>query len=355
MALGLPSISVQFIQEGITTIQRGARGIVGMIVKEASAEIAPVTVANVTDIPEEVSADNKQLITNALLGNTNAPLKLELYVLKGEEALTSALNYFENTDFDYLCYPAAADEEKTSIVAWVKSQRDQGKMIKAVLADEDADHEGIINVTQGGVVVGEKTYSAGEFTARVAGLIAGTDLRISTTYASLPEVDAIPYESRTSVEARVGKGEFALFREAGKVKVARGVNSLTTTSEAKGTLFQKIKTCDIMDIISNDIRRTARDNYLGKYSNSYDNKCLLVTAIQGYMDRLAMDGLVEKNSSVAEIDTEAQRNYLKSTGVDVTKMSDQQIKEAYTDDKVFIKVTCKLLDAIEAISVRCFI
>ena len=35
-------------------------------------------------------------------------------------------------------------------------------------------------------------------------------------------------------------------------------------------------------LISNDIRATARDNYLGKYSNSYDSKCLLVTAIQGY-------------------------------------------------------------------------
>ena len=31
------------------------------------------------------------------------------------------------------------------------------------------------------------------------------------------------------------------------------------------------------------------------------------------------------------------------------------IKEAYTDDKVFIKLTCKLLDAIESINVRVFI
>ena len=83
MALGLPSISVKFIQEGISAIQRGSRGIVGMIVKE-SASINPVTIANVTDIPEGVSADNKQLITNALIGNTNAPLKLELYVISGE-------------------------------------------------------------------------------------------------------------------------------------------------------------------------------------------------------------------------------------------------------------------------------
>ena len=228
-------------------------------------------------------------------------------------------------------------------------------MVKAVLAKENADCEGIINVTQDGVVVGEKTYNAGELTARIAGLIAGTDLRISTTYASLPEVDSIPFESRSATETKIGKGEFVLFREANKVKVARGVNSLTTVSQAKGTLFQKIKTCDIMDIISNDIRATARDNYLGKYSNSYDSKCLLVTAIQGYMDGLVTDGLVEKNTVSVEIDIEEQRNFLKSTGVDVTKMSDQEIKEDNTEDKVFIKVTCKILDAIESINVKVYI
>ena len=353
MALGLPSISVKFIQEGISAIQRGSRGIVGMIIKETQA-IEPITIANVTDIPEEITT-NKQLIINALIGNTNAPLKLELYVISGEMTLTDALNYFENTKFDYLCYPAAAEEDKTAIVTWIKNQRDQGNMVKAVLANENADCEGIINVTQNGVVVGEKTYSAGELTARIAGLIAGTDLRISTTYASLPEVDSIPFESRSATEAKIGNGEFVLFREANKVKVARGVNSLTTVSQGKGSLFQKIKTCDIMDIISNDIRATARDNYLGKYSNSYDSKCLLVTAIQGYMDGLVTDGLVEKNTVSVEIDIEEQRNFLKSMGIDVTKMSDQEIKEANTEDKVFIKVTCKILDAIESINVKVYI
>ena len=75
MALGLPSISVKFIQEGITAIQRGARGIVAMIVKE-STPLAPVTIADVTDIPEGITENNKQLIINALIVNTNAPLRL---------------------------------------------------------------------------------------------------------------------------------------------------------------------------------------------------------------------------------------------------------------------------------------
>ena len=298
MALGLPSISIKFIQEGITAISRGSRGIVAMIIKEEKA-ISPATIVDVTDIPSDVTDNNKQLITNALIGNTSAPLRLELYIISGELTLQNALSHFENTQFDYLCYPSAVDEDKTAIVTWIKSQRNLGNMVKAVLANETADYEGIINVTQSGVVVGEKTYTAAEFTARVAGLIAGTDLRMSTTYTSVPEVDLIPYESRTETTEKVGKGEFILYKESGRIKVARGVNSLTTVSDttvtdiqSKGDLFQKIKTVDIMDLIANDIRKTARDAYIGKLSNSYDNKILLNTAIPGYFDGLINDGLV---------------------------------------------------------------
>ena len=361
MALGLPSITIRFIQEGITAISRGERGIVAMIIKEEKS-IDPITLADITDIPSDVTENNKLLITNALIGNTKSPLRLELYTISGELTLQDALSHFESTQFDYLCYPSAGEEDKTAIVTWIKAQRNLGNMVKAVLANQSADYEGIINVTQDGVVVGAKTYTAAEFTARVAGLIAGTDLRMSTTYASIPEVTSIPYEARTATASKVGNGEFVLFKEAGRIKVARGVNSLTSVSDttvtdvmAKGDLFQKIKTVDIMDLIANDIRRTARDTYIGKLSNSYDNKVLLIAAIHGYFDGLVNDGLVEKNTVEVNIDMEEQKKYLKSNGVNITAMTEQEIKEANTGDQVFIAARCRILDAIESINIRVFI
>ena len=354
MTLGLPSVNIQFIQEGMTAIKRGSRGVVALILKE-STSISPITITSVTDIPSEINAKNKQLITNALIGNTNSPLKVELFVISGDVTIDKALEYFDNTYFDYLAYPEASEAEKTSIVTAIKAMRDEGLMRKAVLSVNDADYEGIINVTQSGVVVGDTTYTAGEFTARVAGLIAGTDLRISTTYANLPEVDSIPYERREATETKVGNGEFVLMKESGKIKVARGITSLTTTTDGKGELFQKIKTCDIMDLIANDIKATARDSYLGKYSNNYDNKCLLISAIRGYLEKLVIDGLVERNSISVDIDMDSQRAYLKGIGVNLTDLSDQEIKEYNTGDKVFISVSCKILDAIEEISIRVFV
>ena len=50
-----------------------------------------------------------------------------------------------------------------------------------------------------------------------------------------------------------------------------------------------------------------------------------------------------------ELDLAAQENYLKSKGIDTSGMSEQQIKEANTDAKVFLRAQVSILDAIEDI------
>ena len=44
------------------------------------------------------------------------------------------------------------------------------------------------------VVTENKTYSTAEFTPRIAGLIAGTSLKIAVTYANIPEIISVPYD-----------------------------------------------------------------------------------------------------------------------------------------------------------------
>ena len=68
-----------------------------------------------------------------------------------------------------------------------------------------------------------------------------------------------------------------------------------------------------------------------------------------------MDGLLEKDTVKVEIDMEAQKAYLKSVGVDMSEMSEQDIKSYNTRDKVFVAIKCKILDAIEEINLRVFI
>ena len=149
------------------------------------------------------------------------------------------------------------------------------------------------------------------------------------------------------MDAAVDAGELIVWWDGEKVKIARGVNSLTTLTPEKNSQFQKIKIVDTMDMIASDIRMTAEDSYLGKYANSYDNKCLLLSAIGNYFEQLVMDDVLESYS--VEIDLDANRKYLREKGIDVTEMSDEDVKTANTGTNVFLKASISIWDAIEDI------
>jgi hypothetical protein len=288
----------------------------------------------------------------------NAPLRVIAYIIPatveegGEDVnntdYTDALNYFRTVKFDYLVIPTVGTDAKTSdIVSYVQTERANDKLIKAVLPNTIADKEFIINFATTKVYEGDTEYTTEEYCSRIAGIIAGTPLSISCTYAPLPELTDCTRLSKTEMDSAVNAGKLIVWWDGEKVKVARGVNSLTTLTSEKNTQFQKIKILDAMDMIANDIRMTAQDNYLGKYANTYYNKCLLISAIGNYFDTLIRDDVLQ--SATITIDIDANRSYLKGRGVDVDKMTDDEIKVANTGSFVFLKATLSILDAIEDI------
>lgn len=351
--MGLPSININFKTQGATAIERSQKGTVAIILKDASAAGAHDMTA-AAEIPEGLSKANKDYVARAFLGYVNPPKKVLLYVLGAEaEDLTDGLNYFATQEFDYLVGPPEIEaEEATAIASWVKSRRMEGFTPKAVLPDCTADSEAVINFTTGGIKVGDDTFTAAQYCSRIAGLIAGTPMTISCTYAPLPEVSDITRMSKSDMDDAIDAGKFILMHDGKKVKVGRGINSLTTTTQEKGETFKKIKVVEAVDMIQDDIKMTAQDSYIGKYSNSYDNKCLLITAVQGYFEQLEMDGILKSGASETSVDLEAQEVYLKSIGVDTSAMSEQEVKEADTRDKVFLAASVKVLDAIEDINLN---
>ena len=161
------------------------------------------------------------------------------------------------------------------------------------------------------------------------------------------------------MDTAVGAGKLFAFWDGEKVKLNRAVTSFTTATGTKGDSFKKIKLVEDMDIIKTDIQTTLQDSYIGKYSNSYDNKCLMITAVNVYFQTLATAGTIESGS--IEIDVAAQRNYLVSLGKDVTvgsetkkptDLSDDEVKKANTGSHVFLKATVVLLDAIEDVDIQ---
>ncbi|MDI7815066.1 MULTISPECIES: phage tail sheath subtilisin-like domain-containing protein [unclassified Clostridioides] len=348
MAIGLPSINISFKELATTVKERSARGIIAMVLKDTKA-LGFNEIHEKEDIPADLSAENKEYINLALMGNVNTPNKLLAYVIDGEADIQTALDFLETKEFNYLCMPKAVEVDKTAIKNWIIKLRDTDKVkVKAILGKVVGNHEGIINFTTEDVLVGDKKYSVDEFTSRVAGIIAGTPLSQSVTYTKLSDVVDIPKMTKIDAESKVNKGELILIKEAGAIRIARGVNSLTELTEEKGELFQKIKIVDTLDIINNDIKKVIIDDYIGRVPNSYDNKCILIVAIKEYLEELEKEELIEVGSLV-DIDIESQKQYLKSKNIDISNMKEQEIREANTGSKVFLTAKIKMLDAMEDI------
>lgn len=351
--LGTPKINVTFTELGISAIQRGDKGVVAVIVRDA-AEVAPVSLTQASQTPAELGAANQAYVKRTFTGYVNPPKKVIVYTApeEGDADLTGALDYMATQNFDYIVGPPdCSAAEAAAIASWVKSQRlNNGTKYKAVLPKQASDSYPIVNFTAAGMTDGATVYTTAEYCSRIAGLLAGTPMKIAATYAPLPELSDVTRLTREEQEAAIGRGELILVWDGRKVKVSRAVPSLVTTSEGMLDSFKKIKIVEIMDLIRTDIVATAEDDYIGKYANTYQNKLLLVTAIRGYFMGLEQDGLVQPGYTV-EIDVDAQEQYLMSKGTDTSGMTAQEIREADTGTHVFLKVACKILDAIEDIDI----
>lgn len=328
------------------------------VTNSSATGLDPYTIYTEDDIPSGLTANNQEQIELALMGYQTAPKHILVYT-QGTTVTGYAdtLLALESATWDYLVIPDITATDVMTIATWIKGLRTtKDKKVKAVLPNCAADNEGIVNFTNTKIVTADKTYTTAQYCSRIAGIICGTPMTISCTFAPLSEVVDCDKYTKDQMDTKIGNGELFIMFDGTKYKIARGVNSFVTTIKGKNDSFKKIKLVDCMDMIHDDIKDTANDSYIGKYANSYDNKCLLISAIQGYFDELELEGLLDPGKNSCSIDLASQTDYLLSNG-DYTKaelaaMKDQAIKEANTRDEVFLAAAIKILDAIETITLN---
>ena len=349
--MGLPKILIEFKTLAETLITRSERGIVAVILKDNSNTALTHTYGSESEITKShYTAANLNLLSLAFLGT---PAKVIVERVGTDGTIDEALERLKNKKWSYLAVPGIADEELDTVVNFIKEQRSTyHKSFKAILPNVAADNEGIINFATDNIKAGGKTYTTAEFSMRIAGILAGLPLNRSATYYTLPEIESIQ-ESETP-DTDVDNGKLILINDGTKIKIARGVNSLTTTTEIKGDDFKKIKIVEAVDMIRDDIRTTFEDDFVGKVENSYDNKIIFIAAINKYFTDLASSGvLYSQFENKAEIDIESTRAWL-SQKKDVSAWDDEAIKTANTDTYVFVKANIQIQDAIEDLDFKIY-
>lgn len=336
---------------------------------ETSTQTISVTVTD-TEVQQVTITDTEiQQVTI-----TDTVVETVTVTVNATVTLADALKKCANVKFNYICIPTGSAQDQQDLALWVANQRaNKHKTYKAVVANYAANNYGVINFTTGKIKVvnpaytaalaeadGDEsevdilipkylTYTAAQYTARIAGILAGLSLDRSATYYVLSEV--VEVEEYDDIDDHINKGELCLIDEKDDngVKIARACNSLTTFSSTVGEDFRFIKIIECIDLIKEDIRETFRNDYVGKVSNSYSNKMLFVSAIHSYFNGLEGNVLdkTSSNSNYVEIDYSKNANFAKSRGADITSMSRQKVLEYNTGTHVFLAGRITPVNAME--------
>lgn len=365
---GLPQVIINFRTKATTAIKRSARGIVAMILHNESAdEIKNYVIRDVSDIPESgLTPENVDLIKKCLLGT---PLRILVYTLPltsvdgAENTQANVLKILASIKWNWLCAPTATTQEQQDLASWIKAQRtNKRKTFKAVLSDQAADHEGIVNFCTNNIKVQTDTDSSGkavyttytalQYTARIAGILAGLALDRSATYFKLTEVESV--EVYEDIDTLIDKGEMLLLDEqdGDGVKIARACNSLVTFTTDKGEDYRYIKIIEALDMMTDDIRDTFKKYYVGKYINDYDHKMLFIAAIKVYFEGIKGNVLDKDWDNTVDIDEEFQSNYAKLHGDDPTQMTKMQIRQYNTGTKLALNGNVKPVNAMEDLTIN---
>lgn len=345
-----PKFKVAFKELAVLAIQRQQRGSVVMILKDDTTENDKIVYKGLGEVNKaDYTAENYDRLTLAFLGNPSKVIVIKATATADSfNEVLAKLDYFNNYT---LCYPEAVASEMTAIQNYIKGIREKNNYSRAILGSATSpDAEYIVNFATENIqakVNGEvKTFTAGDYTARLAGALSGLAPSRSLTYFELPEIVEAPLAEDT--DAAVKAGKMIVLRQDGAYRFSRAVNSLVTLTDGVTEAFQKIRVLDIMDMIANDIVATFRTGYVGKYTNSFTNKNRLIGAINSYLLGLANEGLLEaENDNAVYISAEKTKLYLEGKGVDTSEMTYNELIRANTGSQVFLDGVCSPTDAME--------
>lgn len=353
MGITLPSIEVIFKQLAGSLIARSARGVAILIIKDDTNTSFKYkeykSIASVETDKDLYSTVNLQYIKDIFKFTLN---KVAVVRVAKDGAIGEALTLIEkNIKTGWVTVADGTIEDFSALASWTKSKEKEGKTYKSVTykaAVTDCKH--IVNFYNDNVTFAD---SRGEVTGEkycpsLIGILASCNVQRGTTYFECSNLERV--EEVSDNEDAVGNGKFILINDVDKVKIALGINSMTTTDGINDTEDMKfIDTVEVMDLLNDDISTVFKNEYLGKYKNNYDNQILFISAINTYFKQLENDYILDNNyNNKADVDIENQRLAWLGVGKkEAETWDDQTIKNNAFKRTVFLGGDIKILGAME--------
>lgn len=349
MALGMPSIEVTFKQLAATAVRRSSRGVLALVVRDDTAD-TPEIASFTTYLDIKAGAyteENMAMIKQAFTGQPAKVIIVKQAVDGTTEALKTAL---DKILFNWLTMATSSESDQEAIVAYTQNRNKtrKGKKVKALVYNvATADDIQIVRFTTENAVMNETEVAGWKLLARIAGVLAGLPMTRSATYYELADIQSVTEPE--DMDKEVDEGKLFLFNDEGVVRIARAVNSLTTTGTTYTEDMKSIAIVEAMNLMEEDIYTTFKNDYLGKYKNSYDNQSLFIAAVNGYFKALSKEEILDPNySNLAGVDVEAQRDaWLAAGKAEASEWDELTVKKNTFKRKVFLAGNVKILDAME--------
>ena len=348
--MGLPEISIEFRTLSSTAIKRSERGIVAMILKDDTDEELRYVYTSLDKVEDsKFTAESFDYISQAFKEDLS---KLIIERITDENTIDKALQRLSTENFNYLCFPGGENGDNLKIASFIKEQRKNNKVFKAVLPNTQGDSEGIINYVSTCTDENGKTYTPEKFVSRIASVLASIPFSMSSTYYELKDI--VDTNIFDNPNGEIDNGKLILIKDDGVVKIGRGVNSLTTVNKDKQESFKKIRIIEILDMVKDDIYKTMKREYIGKISNTYDNRMNCIGTINSYLKELQNQEILGDGENKVDIDVEAHKNYMLSKGISeetINQMDENKIRKYNTGSNFYVKGSITPVDSIEDIKI----
>jgi phosphoribosylcarboxyaminoimidazole (NCAIR) mutase len=344
--MGLPTIDVVFKKLASTAVTRSTRGVLAVIVQDATAAFTSKTYTTLSDVvAADYTAENYAAISRVFAEN---PYKVIVVRVGTADDIDAATAILDTLTYNWVC--AVPSAFQSGLVAHVKSKNlaSKGHKVKALVCGVDAaDDLHIVNVPNTAVTLKDGTeLLINLYLPRLGGILAACPMTESVTYWELDDLRAV--SAVADVGASIDAGNLALFKDDDTIRIARGVNTLTTISAAMTEDEKKITVMEGMDLIQEDIVATFKSRYLGKFKNKYDNQALLVSAILAYFAELGREDVLNPDyANTCGIDLTAQKAAWTAAGTDTSGWSDAQTKKRTYKSNVYLTADVQILDAME--------
>jgi hypothetical protein len=295
-----PGVYINFVEAAEAAITGGERGVValalsvytGTAVEETYYEVETLAAAEAL-----FGSANVLPISLAFQGGASKVIAYTLPDTPLTADYTAMRTGFDTQFFNVFAAHQYNTAEQAILKAWVIANRAVGKHFMLVIggdATTDANpatgntrstlnaDDYIVNEINGGVVDGV-SLSSSEYVPFIAGLIAGTRINASITYAPTTASDAVPRLSNAQTTTALAAGSLVLTNDGKRVKIEQGV---TTSGE-------KIRAIRARQAVTDDIATTADESYIGKIQNNADGRAALIAAVTKYLETLEDNGVLE--------------------------------------------------------------